>query len=384
MLFLVPAALADDPPPAVEFVPIAEVRPRGEVRATLDGTSDPLLSVNQRTRLGGRLSAGKKVAVEIVVEDTRLWGEELDTLKDYSAGGFDIHTGALIWKPADSVGITLGRQQISFQEERLVGAVEWTPQGRHFDAARLSLTTGALSADLVGAVVLEPDALLSTEGADTLMFRGGWSPKPAIVVDALYVYDSDDHNGATERHRHTAGLYAKAGNGLISGRVEGYGQFGSNGKSSYGTHMVGAAATFSPKSTLEPKITLWFDRLSGDDDLADDRLTTFEPLYQTGHKFYGRMDLFYATPADDASGRGLHDAALKLEMAPMKTSKVNLDAHLMMKAAGQDPMLGEEVDLWWTQTYGPRLKMVAGAATFLPAGGGDPLTFGWLEIGAKY
>ena len=85
-MLLVPAAFAEDPAPPVEFVPIAEVRPRGEVRATLDGESDPLLSVNQRVRLGGRVSAGKKVAVEIVLEDTRLWGEELDTLKDYSAG----------------------------------------------------------------------------------------------------------------------------------------------------------------------------------------------------------------------------------------------------------------------------------------------------------
>jgi hypothetical protein len=148
--------------------------------------------------------------------------------------------------------------------------------------------------------------------------------------------------------------------------------------------MVGVSATVAPKATVEPRITLWFDRLSGDTDLTDSTLSTFVPVYQTGHKFYGRMDLFYATPADDASGRGLHDAALKLELAPLKTSKVNLDAHLMMKAAGDDPMLGEEFDLWWTQTYGPHLKMVAGAATFLPSAGGDPQTFGWLEIGAKY
>ncbi|MFZ5476707.1 MAG: alginate export family protein [Myxococcota bacterium] len=377
-MLLVPVALAEEDAP-VRLVPVAEVRPRAEVRATLDG-SDPAMGVNQRTRLGGVVSVGPNVAAEVVLQDVRVWGEEAHTLTDYSAGGVDVHAAAVRWTPSKAFGLTVGRQGLAFHEERLVGQVDWAPQGRHFDAARVSLAHDALSADVAGAVLAEPDTGLWPDDAFAIVARGGWSPRPAVVADALYVYDADEAIG---RVRHTGGLYAKGGGELFSGRVEGYFQGGTVGSGAIAAHMIGVSGTLTPKSKLQPKITLWFDRLSGDADLADTDVTTFDTLFQTGHKFYGRMDLFYPTPAD-ATGRGLHDAALKLQAAPVADGQVNLDVHVFLAAAGTDGHLGEEVDLWWTQTYGKHLRLVAGAAAFLPGDGSDPSTFGWLELGARY
>ena len=375
---LPPLAFASEPVGDVVFTPTAEVRPRGEARATLDG-SDALLSVNQRTRLGGTFSADSRISAEVVFQDVRLWGEELDTLKDYSAAGIDLHVGALRWNPVDPVTLVVGRQVIAFHEERIVGGVEWAPQGRHFDAVRLTLERGPLSADVVGTVLFEPDSLVVPTNAAAGMLRAGWSPRPAFLIDALYLVDVDD---GTDRTRHTVGAFSKAGTEVFALRLEGYYQAGEAGTLSLASHMVGISASYSPKVALEPKLTLWFDRLSGDDDLADGTLTGFEPTWQTGHKYYGRMDLFFATPVD-ATGRGLHDAAVKFQAAPAKGAQVNLDVHAMLAAAGDDGHLGEEVDLWWTQSVGKHFKVVAGAAAFIPTEG-DISTFGWLELGAKY
>lgn len=371
-------ALAGESDPEVQFTPIAEVRPRAEVRATLDGT-DALMAVNQRARLGGSLSAGPRVGMDMVVQDVRVWGEEFDTLKDFSASGLDLHIGAVRWNPVDPVTFVVGRQVIAFHEERLVGGVEWAPQGRHFDAFRMTVAKGALSADIVGAVLLEPDTLLYPDDAAAGMVRAGWSPRPAVVVDGLYLFDADD---ALARERHTAGVYARVGNDSFSARAEGYYQAGAVGESSIAAHLMGVSATYSPSSSLSPKITLWFDRISGDDDPTDTTITGFDTLYQTGHKYYGRMDLFFATPSDP-TGRGLHDAAAKFQITPAKNAQVNLDVHAMLAAAGDDGHLGEEVDAWWTQSFGKHLRLVAGTGAFLPTEG-DPSVFGWLEMGAKY
>lgn len=377
-LFGATPAFAGDAEPAVQLTPIAEIRPRAEFRATLDG-SDPLTSVNQRARVGGRLSAGDRVAVEVVVQDVRVWGEESDTLKDYSADGLDLHIGAIRWTPVDPVTFVVGRQGIAFHEERLVGSVEWAAQGRHFDAFRMTTTKGALSIDVVGAVLLEPDTLLYPDDAVVGMVRAGWSPRPAIVIDGLYVADADD---ATARERHTVGTYLRAGNDAFSARLEGYLQAGTVGESTIGAHLLGASFTYSPSGAVAPKLTLWFDRISGDEDLSDTTVAGFDTLFQTGHKFYGRMDLFFARPAD-STGRGLHDVAAKFQLAPGKNTQLNLDVHAMLAAAGDDGHLGEEIDAWWTQSFGKHLRLVAGVGTFFPADA-DPSLFTWLELGARY
>lgn len=372
------AAFAEEPAPSVSFSPIAEVRPRAEVRAILDG-SEALMLVNQRTRLGGTISAGDRVALDVVLQDVRVWGEEADTMKDFSAGGMDLYVGALRWNPIDPVRFTVGRQVIAFHEERLVGGVDWAPQGRRFDALRANLGQGAFSADLVGAVIFEPDTLLYPEDAVVGMVRTGWSPRPAVVVDALYIVDIDD---VVERVRHTTGAYAKMGNDVFSARFEGYYQAGELADSVIAAHLLGVSASYSPESPLAPKLTLWFDRVSGDENLADTTVGGFDTLFQAGHKFYGRLDLFYANPSDP-TGRGLHDVAAKFQLAPAKGSQLNVDTHVMFAAAGKDGHLGEEVDIWWTQGFGKHLKFVAGAAAFVPQEG-DASLLGWLEMGAKY
>ena len=76
----------------------------------------------------------------------------------------------------------------------------------------------------------------------------------------------------------------------------------------------------------ETQVTLWYDYLSGDDDLGDDETKVFDTLFATNHKFYGYADFFLNIPAHTA-GRGLRDMALKLKRTLRPGLSLGLDVH---------------------------------------------------------
>src|SRR5262245_13119890 len=49
--------------------------------------------IRHRARVGLRFAYGEDVQALVQVQDVRIWGEESDTLGDYSANGFDLHQG---------------------------------------------------------------------------------------------------------------------------------------------------------------------------------------------------------------------------------------------------------------------------------------------------
>jgi len=120
----------------------------------------------------------------------------------------------------------------------------------------------------------------------------------------------------------------------------------------------------------KPKITLWYDLLSGDSDAANDRYSAFSLPFDQGHKYYGFLDAFRGVgngAGNGTSGLGLHDIALKLQLRPSKKWVVRLDGHSFWthkqaynfspststglgvvgkgSAVNGDQRLGEEIDL---------------------------------------
>lgn len=382
-MYFLPLALAQEGP---SFDIALQVRPRMEFRSYQAADPDALaFAISERARVGLNLKLGP-VTTFVQVQDVRIWGEEADTLKDFTAGGFDLHQGWLLWKVAPGFRLQVGRQEINWQEQRLIGAVDWTQQGRSFDAAHLILGNEEKpwTAEAFVSVVGEKESAAAFWGKDAWLsgLRGGWGQKKS-QVDVVYLMDTD---GATERYRHTAGLYARSGMGPLSGRLEGYVQAGNVGNSDILAYMVGVQGTFAPDVALQPQVTLWYDLLSGDSKPADSTLGAFATPFGTNHKFYGLMDIPCFTVACSADGQGLHDAALKLQIGPPKKWQLNLDAHLFAlpsPLSGQETILGEEVDLWGGVALRPGLGLKAGGSAFLRSGGADPEGWAWLMLDAN-
>lgn len=399
-LLLLPLALADEGEGNPwTLTPVMQVRPRFEVDTGRDGTAETQgWMVSQRSRLGV-LAEAPRWQAKVVAQDVRAWGTESDTVKnnptlfDYNADNFDMHEAWARWTPNERTSLTVGRQEISVDEQRLVGPTDWAQQGRSFDAVRYQVKQGALNAEIAGALVTDGGA--KDTDTYTVLVRGGWKQGKKQNGSMVDLISLTEVNQSTEQMRETAGLYAAGGSGKLSGRVEFYYQLGSLGDASYSAYMAGLQGTVALGGKAKPKLTLWFDNLSGDEDMSDDTLTAFQAGYATNHKFYGVMDVMCYTTACWVDGRGLRDGALKIEMVPAGQLKANLDIHAFLEAANQDDgrdsgMIGQEVDLWMAAPVAKKGVTLNGGVSFLnrsadelvavPAGDVAPDMWGWLAL----
>lgn len=116
-----------------------EFRDNGDFRSTED--FDHFLSQGLRIHLRVRAHAHLNFYVE--GQDVWLFGAERDKIIHNTATNLD--QAYLDWRPggSDQWSFRAGRQELSYGDERLVGAFGWDNVGRSFDAARLRYRTGA-------------------------------------------------------------------------------------------------------------------------------------------------------------------------------------------------------------------------------------------------
>lgn len=394
-------ASAQPPAPALPFTLTAEVRVRAELDLRTPDTAADAATL-LRTRVGLRVPVSPHARIFAQVQDARAFGEEEGGTTDASAGQLDLHQGWLEW--SDSVGgrpwaFRAGRQEISFGDERLVGAAGWTNTGRSFDGARLA--AGPLN--LFAAQVRERDRLgpagldpRQNEGEDRDALFGG------AYLDArrgdLYVLH--ERNGAgpgtEDVNRTTVGarLERAPGRGLFWD-VEAAWQTGTQRRlpaapaepreQEVGAWFaVGRVGWAQPAGTLR-QARAGLDWLSGDDDPADGRFSAFHTLYGTNHKFYGFIDVLDALPGS-TGGRGLVDAYAGAAVAPLPALPVDAALHRFWLAeeAAEGRDLGWELDLTLPFTVGG-LRAQAGWSTFLNGAAAPTVGLGeegeWLNWG---
>ncbi|MCA9551996.1 MAG: alginate export family protein [Myxococcales bacterium] len=323
--------------------------------------------ITQRARLGVVAAHPDGWALHVQTQDIRIWGEEADTLGDYSAAGFDIHQAYARLPIGDLFRLTLGRQEISFDNQRLVGAVDWAQRARAFDAVRGTLSVSGIVADVFYAKLLEsdadPDGQIPADREKEADFGGAhasYAFLPGHTAALSYLLLS---NRAIDVTRHTLGGIAS---GVVSGigySAEFYAQFGKLG----GENLFAWMAAGSVGYTLPIESKLAFlaraEVLSGDGTATG----TFDTLFATNHKFYGEMDFFLAIPAH-TQNRGLMDFGGKVSLAPVNKVTASLDIHHLRTVEGADAF-GTELDLRVNFKPFPIVTIDAVYGLLLPASG---------------
>lgn len=400
LFFAVPLAHAQ----GVAFDLDGQIRHRSELdgRDVADGDvaspSNPLLFHLLRSRLGVAVRPVEDVRVYVQVQDGRFFGEERPALGrgtlDGSADGLDLHQAYLAVDDLfdSGLGLALGRQELAYGNERLVGAVGWSNTGRSFDAAVLRLRDDRVAADLFAAQLASPAVY---EGAQH--FAGlytTWTLADDHALDAFALLDTDHRelvagpdDGEPRLTRVTPGLRAHGAPGAFDYDVELIGQFGRIApaddaeRQGIGAYLASAAAGYA----IAPGVRLGagYTRLSGDGDPDDDTFRTFNTLFATNHKFYGFMDYFPPL----AGPYGLQDAFVSLGASATERLRLALDLHHFAAAvepAGGRGVFGQEVDLTANYRYNGALGFQAGASAFFPgsfteAAVGDATTY-WLYL----
>ena len=363
LLSLLPGeAIPDDTLPNIKFH--GQVRPRFEVRDVTDGTGADTFT-SMRVRAGIIARPEKDVKVFVQFQDVRLWGEETSTLSDFRADNLDLHQGYFQLSNIGGVPLSIraGRQVLAFSGQRLIGAVEWTQQGRAFDGLRLTHERKGGSLDLF-ATKLREDSAQGSPRNSYLSGAYGRLTGRNQTLDLYAVYDR--LGGAAGTDRLTTGLYWKGNLERLDYRFEFAHQAGDQSGDDINANLAAATVGLSIGGEVTGRIALWYDYLSGDNDAGDGTSRGFNTLFATNHKFYGFADYFLNIPVH-TKNRGLQDAAVKVSVKPEKRVSLGLDLHGFWTAAGKglpSNRLGQEADLTLKFAYRNGVNIVAGYSHF--------------------
>jgi hypothetical protein len=336
-----------------------QVRPRFESRTPVEGEWNSFTSMRVRAALDARLDGALRIFVQL--QDVRLFGEETNTLSDYRADNLDLHQGFLELSQVPSLGgvLRVGRQELALGEQRLVGSVNWTQQGRSFDGARYTTPSReGLEVDFFAMKLREETA--GTQDWDS-SFLGAHGVVPvgergSLDLYGLLITDSREVNGG----EFTFGGLWKGSAGPVDLRFEGSLQTGERAGTSVSAFMFGARAGGRLSESVQA--TLWYDYLSGDDDPSDEEIGVFNTLFATNHAFYGAYDLFLNIPVH-TGGLGLQDAAVKLAFVLSPRTNLRADLHTFRTAQIGDLTTGSlanELDLTLSHQLSNGLTLVSG------------------------
>lgn len=264
----------------------------------------------------------------------------------------------------------IGRQELSYGDERLVGGFDWNNIGRVFDAAKLRFENDTLWVDaFAGRVVLANDGAFNVAN-DYDWFSGVYaSTRTLIPKQETQLYflarntgaqsptattGSPQAGGPTARDIYTIGLRFKSLPGQFGGwdyDAEFAGQFGDYYEPSltntlnhqaFAAHIAGGY-TFE-KADWKPRLGLEYNFASGDSNPTDNTHGTFENLFPTNHKFYGFMDF--------VSWQNIHNVRFTASAKPVKKLTLTADYHLFWLADTQDYFYGANGAARKTGGYG--------------------------------
>jgi hypothetical protein len=345
-----------------------QIRPRFESRNPVDGSWDHFTSMRVRGNVAAALEGGINVFVQ--VQDVRFWGEETNTLGDFSADNLDLHQGYIEFGELPYVdgSLKVGRQEMAFAEQRLIGSVNWTQQGRSFDGIRLSTSLAGHTLDLFGMKLAENTAPTQTEDANLLGAYSRVSMRGSGTLDLFWLYNEAFAANSTKQS--TIGAEWVNSYDRVYVRVEGAYQFGERDGSDVSAYMFGGRLGTSLVEQ-DLGVTLLYDYLSGDPDPSGGDAQVFSTLFATNHAFYGAADLFLDIPAH-TGGHGLQDAAAQVSFNLRNDMRAGAEIHFF-RAADQGTLstarFGEEIDFSVTYRHSQAVSIVGGLS-FVQAGEG--------------
>ncbi len=398
-----------------------QLRTRTELRdgqGTLPvADAKPSLFTSQRTRLNLGYSTDR-YRFFVSGQDVRVWGADQSTISNLEGGRFFLHQawGELILSDTthikvDHLSIKAGRQEIMYDDSRLLGNLDWLQQARRHDAIVLKFSHKGWQADA-------GFAFNQNHGKDTPGKTGNiYQSTPAAPV-------APGTNGIGMMYKSMQyGYFARSGSfGKLSLLVfkddfqktqtaEGITTFveGVNSRVTVGGALfsrlspnlnLNAAAYYQGNNdrlgntldaynlTLDAAYTYGrfttnpgFDLLSGNNTAkASSTNHRFDPLYGTPHKFWGFMDYFYVADAFGLDGSparspGLLNYFVRNKYKAHEKLLLALDVHEFYAANRLAPgeattgikpsgrRFGTEIDVVATYAFAKNVSLEAGYAT---------------------
>jgi hypothetical protein len=369
----------------------AWLRVRGEFRERVEGFQgagfvagrDDTYALS-RVRLNATVTASKHLSLHANVHDARVAQKHVGPIAAPFRGPFDLRTGfADIGSAQAPVGARLGRQELAFGEQRLLGHLAWVNTGRAWDAARVTLRTKAWQADVFGASLVRslPDEFDKSGNGNRL--AGVYAATSTLIPQAVvepFAFWRRDVNLRSELA--TVGSLSQTTIGVrVAGKMPArldYGVEMAMQRGSLASDSVNAwAGHWQIRESLSGagavKLTSEYNFATGDDNPADGTRQTFDQLYPTGHDKLGL--------GDQVGWRNVHHLREGVEFSPFKATPIAVNYHtwwlaeradglygasgaLLARVAGgaASAHVGQELDVQISRALTPQIQLAAGYA----------------------
>jgi len=371
---------------AQEFTIDAEIRPRFEYRhgfhSLIPDGVDEAAVIQQRSRLKfGYKSENFKA--HISVQDVRVWGDTRQILDDDINNNLQLADAWFSLKLGESWSTKIGRQALSYDDQRILGGLDWALQGRFHDVAVFKYAKGNSKLDIgvafsqnAGAAnpgnefgtIYDVTGFFSYKAMEYLHYNLKASDNFSMSLLALNNTFQNLQDGVGVDgfyHRHTFGTHTKFKLGGVGFAFNGYYQTGeATTDVDLSAYLVGLEGNGKVGKT---GLGAGFEIQSGTDrDATDGKNRSFFPLYGTNHKFNGFMDYFYV--GNHANNVGLTDIYAKANFKTGEKSSFLAKLHYFGTAATlldadgneADAYLGTELDLVYTQKILPYATLKLG------------------------
>jgi hypothetical protein len=258
----------------------------------------------------------------------------------------DLHQGYLRLGDAKSfpVSAKIGRQEMQFGDERLIGNADWNNIPRSFDAARITYASEPLQVDgFVSRPVIPRDDRFNI-GNEHDYFSGIYATLPKLLpkaqTDFYFLSRNTGVDSATAVSHALVGLPSARDIYTVGSRVSSapetlhgwdydaetayqFGRFKTSAAGKSLDHQAVAAHVgvgYTLKETAgQPRLGVEYNYASGDSSSTDRKHGTFDNLFPTNHRNYGTMDFF--------SWQNMHNLRLASSVKPTKRLTVTLDLH---------------------------------------------------------
>lgn len=355
------------------------------------------LFISQRTRLNVGF-AGYRYKVYASLQDVRVWGQDASTINRYTT---DANDGLMLheaWgeimlidtiSTIQNLSLKIGRQEISYDDQKVLGSLDWLQQARRHDAIILKYANKGWTADFGVAfnqrAELNSGTIYSGQpgtypaGTNAIghaykSFQYAYIDRKFFFGDISFLFFKDDFSKFTGtvaaptfingvNTRTTTGIYYNVnptrklnlnGSFYYQGGHDKLGQTISARLGSLtATYQVGRKLFVGPG----------VDYLSGTDGTTiATQNNQFDPLYGTPHKFWGTMDYFYV--ASPFGKQGLLNYFFKAKYIASDNLTLLLDVHGFESAAtlagNKTPYLGTEIDLTAKYNFTKVINIEAG------------------------
>ena len=343
----------------------AQLRTRSELRsgqgAPLSKGLRPAIFTSQRTRIQSVFSQSK-LKLGITLQDVRVWGQDGSSINRTTIAdnaGLMLHEAwaeLLLNDSSNGKGalqLKIGRQELKYDDQRLVGNLDWLQQARRHDAAVLKYAKGPWNMNAAFA------------------FNQNKEKQSGTTYQPVTVYSANTNGGAMYSSLEMLYVARQLNKGVLSFLLLGdqfsryrmdtvnnqsakvY-QQGNWSRVTFGFHLEKKLSLFGV--TAETYYQLGKDQAGeevhaymlnlglqypvgqfvvggGVDHSSGGRQKSFDPLYGTPHKFWGAMDYYYA---GSTFGKvGLTDYYLRGSWKPVESYLFSAGLHQFNTATRQ-------------------------------------------------